>query len=1386
MNEENISNKIEKLDGTNYKTWKFNCKLLLMSKSLWEIVDGSKEAPAATEDAKVKQNFKSKQNQAYSIIALSISKDIQIFITCTNDPKKAWDILENQFSFVSITQLVRVYRKFYASSMVEGGSIMEHVTKMTQLAQDLREMGKDITSQEFAVVILGSLPSSYDMFVTSLNARGADDLDWESIKGALTEESTKIAEKSISNTVNEAFLSHEGDGQGNQQRDQYRSFSRQNRPNVSRGNNFRRGGNFRNSDNNNRNMDGVQMNQFGKCFSCGGTGHLARYCANNNYRNNNRSHEHGRLVELTNMVADNLIIHDDLALASSTQNQSISVEYCKEIALAVSDETNNSEWFIDSAASKHMTFNKSAMSNYSLFDKSDAHNVALGDGYVVQAEGKGEVKLLVRSKDKVVKLTLHNVLYVPNLSKNLLSVNSITEKGAGVYFDNSKCTLVKDDKSYEIGHAYKGKLYRLNTNLEEASVAQSLWHQRMGHMNTSYVEKLSNGNIAKGVSYDEKDVNCKPCTLGKMKKQPFPISTSKTSRVLELIHSDLCGPIQVDSKGGSKYFLTFTDDYSRFSTVYFLHSKSQVLSYYKNYVALMENQSGQRLLKIRTDNGGEYTSKEFFEYCKAMGEARDFTNPYTPEQNGVSERLNQTLVNCARTMMIHAGLPVSFWAEAIQCATYVKNRSPTTALCGKTPYEMWYGKVPDLSHMKVFGCKAYAYVPPEQRNKFDNVSVECIFVGYPEGTKGYRLFNVSSGKFIRSRNVKFYETEFFEWKGEMITTNHTDIFCEKGFKYFELEPNLNSLDMNTAEDDQCKGTEIQPEILIEDTEEEVRPEIQVEETETEPVERNETYEDKFLRETENLGKRKIHRPAKYDDYECNISPLLEEPKSIEAALSNENWGEAIRSEMSSLMRNETWSLVPRPVNKNVVGSKWIFKLKRNPDGSIERYKARLVAQGFTQVHGIDYNEVFSPVVKFTSIRTLFAFANDNNYEIHHMDVKTAYLNGELDHEIYMEQPEGFVDPLNPSFVCKLKKSIYGLKQSARCWNSAIDNFLRKNGYTSFDADECIFLKEVDGKFVIHVIYVDDLIPISNDKSMLEAEKDKLMRQFDMVDKGEISFILGMQVKRDRERGLLSISQPAYLETMLKKFKMENCNPISTPMECGMNYHKIKDSENRCNTTVYQQAIGSLTYAAITTRPDIVASVNCLSQFMSAPSSEHWSGIKRIFRYLKGTIDFGLLFRSNCNVLVGYSDSDWAGNFDTRRSTSGYAFYVGESLVSWSSRKQCTVAKSTTEAEYVALSSASQEAIWLRRLLNDLHYHNNSATIIYEDNQGAIELSKNSKHHNRTKHIDIAFHFIRERIATKEIDVIYCPTDMMIADIMTKALPRPKYERFRELLGVGAV
>ena len=402
-----------------------------------------------------------------------------------------------------------------------------------------------------------------------------------------------------------------------------------------------------------------------------------------------------------------------------------------------------------------------------------------------------------------------------------------------------------------------------------------------------------------------------------------------------------------------------------------------------------------------------------------------------------------------------------------------------------------------------------------------------------------------------------------------------------------------------------------------------------------------------------------------------------------------------------------------------------------------------------------------------------------------MDVTTAFLNGDLDYEIYMEQPKGFVDERYPTYVCKLKRSLYGLKQAARCWNHTLTQYLISEGYTKSNADECVYIKINERSFVILSLYVDDVIPISNDTEMLRNEKRKLMAKFKMVDNGDIHFVLGMQIKRDRQHRVLTISHPNYLSNVLKRFKMENCRPVSTPLEVGKKFHRTTDVDQVFHDIpLYQQAIGCLTYAATTTRPDIAAAISALSQYMSKPSVEHWIGVKRVLRYIQGTTNYGLRFSTDdSNVLVGYSDSDWAGDIDTRRSTSGYTFFIGKSLISWSSRKQETVAKSSTEAEYVALSGATQETIWLRRLLNDVRFDTSHPTIINEDNQGAIELSKNPKHHNRVKHIDIAYHFARERVASKEIEIVYCPTDSMIADVMTKGLSRDKFEKFCTLMGV---
>ena len=312
----------------------------------------------------------------------------------------------------------------------------------------------------------------------------------------------------------------------------------------------------------------------------------------------------------------------------------------------------------------------------------------------------------------------------------------------------------------------------------------------------------------------------------------------------------------------------------------------------------------------------------------------------------------------------------------------------------------------------------------------------------------------------------------------------------------------------------------------------------------------------------------------------------------------------MESEYFSLLKNDTLNLVPPPEGKSIVGSRWILKVKRDQDGGVDRFKATLVAQGYSQAKGVDYDKVFSPVARYTSVRSLLALANAHDLETHQMDVKTAFLNGSLDCEIYMSQPEGFVDPDRPNHVCKLKKSIYGLKQSARCWNITLDEYLKSVGYRKSNADECIYVKSVKEpnghiSFVILGVYVDDIIPVSNSPALLKAEKAALCERFEMTDLGEIHYLLGMSIKRDRESRTLTISQPNYLDKVLKKFGMANCKPVSTPLEPGRKFQQLSSSDEPFDVqTGYQQAIGCLTYISTVTRPDIAAAVGALSQYMS--------------------------------------------------------------------------------------------------------------------------------------------------------------------------------------------
>lgn len=1376
--------KIDKLNGKNYQSWKYNVKLVLMERGLWGFIEGLETAPAEGETTAVKNAYKLRSDKAYSLIALNVEKQLQIHISSTTDPRVAWETFQKQFESVSITQIVRLNRRFFAATMEEGADLMQHITYMTSLAEQLRELKEDISSKKFATTILGSLPESYDAFLTSLNARKADELDWETVSGLLTEEYMKRQEKIKKQESEDALFTK-----------RERSTNR-GRNHWSRGPS---GGRFSRQEQSQRDQQPTENNYGDKrqgvqCFRCDEFGHVARNCPRRPKRNEN----------------SNMAEEDGIALISSGPSPN-RMNKCHK-------------WFVDSAATKHMTHEKETLLDY--IEYKQPTNIYLGDNTVIHAKGEGTVKLSTTNSGRNVTLELHKVLFVPDLTKNLMSVPAMALMGAEIRFNQDTCVVLKDGKEFIIGNLINNKLYTVNTNefaqVSTTSTAPTLedWHCRLGHLNYNYVNQLLTKEMVDGMSYDadsKPNKECEACLRGKMKKEAFPKkSEHRATRPFELVHSDICGPMQVESKGGSKYMLTFKDDYSRYTTVYFVKHKSETLSKFQEYVNAVEKQTGQgiktlniyadedEVKTIRSDNGGEYNSKNFDKYCAEKGILHEFTNPYSPQQNGVAERLNRTIMESARSMLYKANLPLQFWAEACSVAVYLQNRSPTVALNNTTPFECLFKSKPDVSNLRVFGCVTYVHVPDSQRKKLDAKAHKAIFVGYPPGVKGYKLYDLEKGSFVISRNVKFFENRFDHFNDKM-SKSGTDHFLPI------------SSDVPQVLDEDPVGPEhIPPEVLIvpEAIEENpvvpehIPPEVLIEPENAEPVGaqngnveapvRRETYEDAFMEQVRQLGPvRQRRAPNKYADEDCLLTDSLtsdiDEPKSVEDALNGKHstqWREAMNSEYSSLLENETWELVPPPEDTNIVGSRWVLKVKRDEDGSIDRFKARLVAQGYSQTKGVDYDEVFSPVARYTSIRTLLALGNAHDLEIHQMDVKTAFLNGSLDCDIYMSQPEGFVDPNRPDYVCKLNKSIYGLKQSARCWNVTLDQYLQSAGYRKSDADGCIYTKtvrEASGRiiFVILGVYVDDIVPVSNDIELLNAEKAALCERFDMVDQGEIHYLLGMSIKRDRKSRTLTISQPAYLQKVVERFGMKNSKPVSTPLEHGKKFHKLDSNEEPFDVQTYQQAIGCLTHASTTTRPDIAVAVGMLAQYASEPSTDHWSGVKRVLRYINGTLNYGLKFTVNQEVpeLVAYADADWAGDIDTRRSTSGYVFQFGGCTVSWSSKRQPTVAKSSTEAEYVALSSATQEAVWLRRLMKDLGKTVDKSTTIYEDNQGAQELARNPKYHNRTKHIDICHHFVRERVVTNEVNVVYCPSEDMVADIMTKALSKYTYQRLRDMLGV---
>jgi len=1053
-------------------------------------------------------------------------------------------------------------------------------------------------------------------------------------------------------------------------------------------------------------------------------------------------------------------------------------------------------YIIDSGATKSITADYERLTNkrkyYGL--------VTYGDGQQLMAQYIGDIN------------GLEDFIYVPGCNIDLLSADSLSKQtGCKVMFDGEKgyVSLVKNlnDKYVEIiiGERCEDGLYRtfadfnitdlrnknsfillaqedisLRRTARQELLHNNLWRQlhiKLGHASITKIHSMREDRCVKHLFIPKNmptDFYCEACALGKAQKTPKPkINNDENASEIELnsfdkIYSDVGGPLIKSLGGGYRFYVLFIDKKSRFKWIYFLHSKDEVKDKFQLFQNKIRLEFGRTIGILKSDRGGEYLDGEFSMYLNKCGIIHETSAPYSQWQNGVAERANRTIKDMARTMLIAAKLPAALWSYAMEYAVYLSNRLPSKSLPDKmSPYQILFNRQSDLKNIHTFGCDVYIRVDDSIRTDLEPKSTLRYYLGLSSQSSDiFHIFNPISKRIGLSRDG-------YKFDDNMISIRSRS------------EIKLDNIDFILPKPDVIKIT---PENITSSS----NGPTNIPVNSVPVISNKEVIQNSDV--TNNRPKRIITENVLFKDYVS--AAIIEEDKSDEMISVDGNrsftlaevrqmpdWPEyekAMNLEMDAIILNDTWEDVDQlPDGRKPVGYVWVFTRKVHETPI--RYKARLCAQGFSQTHGFDYFETYSPVIRQTSIRVILSIAASENMHLHQMDVNTAFLNGDIDTEVYMKRPNELG---GKSKYVKLKKALYGLKQASRIWNTNIDKFMKQLGFKQSIVEPCIYIHGKGNAKVIVGLYVDDLIIASKSMDGINFIKNALTIQYSMKDLGILNTIIGIKVTRD-ENGI-SLDQEKYIDSIVDRFNLNDSYNTYVPMTNSVKFSADMELLNEKVTNLsiedvpYRQAVGALLYATQCTRPDIAFSVSKMSQFMNCYSAAHWQGVEQIIRYVKSTKNLRIRYTrdneiKNKNVLVGYSDADWASDIDTRKSQSGYVFYLNGGPISWASNKQTTVALSSVESEYIALSSATQELVYLRQLLEDIGYQQSDPTIIYEDNQGAILLADNHGiYSKRTKHIDVRHHYLRDIIKSGWLQVRHIPTERQNADILTKALVASKF------------
>ncbi|KAJ9538659.1 hypothetical protein OSB04_031392 [Centaurea solstitialis] len=1037
--------------------------------------------------------------------------------------------------------------------------------------------------------------------------------------------------------------------------------------------------------------------------------------------------------------------------------------------------------------------------------------------YVVRAEGF--VKLVDKRCLPIIgygsmtngEHVIKNVRYVEGLPFNLHSSSQFCDGGYLVKTFILGSNIEDEDGNVIIrarrnSHLYTTMFYAVPQQMEtvvflaKATKEESwLWHQRLSHQNFRDMNKLVSKHLVNGLPETRlsKDTLCSACEKGKMKKSSHPPKMeTNCHHPLDMLHMDLCGPMRVESLARKIYMLVLVDEYSRYTWLEFLRAKSDAADLIIAFIKRIQVLLGRQVKKLRSDNGTEFRNVKLQSFLEEVGISHNFSAVRTPQQNGVVERKNRTLVEAARSMIAHSGVPLSLWAEAVSTACYTQNRTLIVKRTGKTAYKMVNKRKPNIKFFRVFGCVCYLLNNRDDLGKFDAKSDESIFIGYSHNSATYRVYNKRTRSIFESRYVDFSETEMYS---DASPSSASSVFPE----LHTVSPPSTSCSTAVGE---ISSDSIEPVSVLNPitktesssntvNEETVLSPSQLSSTQPSPETAVEAVREQTVSTVLAPIPEVVPPPSPSRTYAevvqepCPETVLNTDPDAslLSSSIRDEN-DSRNNMEYDPIPHSRKWTRSHSTTN--IIGSPSAPVTTRSSKkdenlilfgGFLSQFEPTKTQDALSDPNweGIDYDETFAPVARIEAIRIFLAYAAHKNMKVFQMDVKCAFLNGELQEVVYVEQPEGFVDPKYPEHVYVLDKALYGLKQAPRAWYQTLTVYLLGSGYKKGTVDPTLFLRRSGNHLTVVQIYVDDIIFASTNPESCTEFEQIMKSRFQMSMMGELTFFFGLQVRQTPQR--IFINQSKYNLDILKRFDFTGPKSASTPMSTTFQLD-VDTSGNPVDQKVYRAILGSLLYLTAS-RPDIMFATCVCARFQCDPRESHLGAVKRILKYLKGTPNFGLWYPKDSGFeLTAFTDSDHAGCKLNRKSTSGACQFLGDKLVSWSSRKQNCVSLSTAEAEYVTAVCCCSQVLWMKIQLADYGYTMHRIPI-YCDSSSAIQIAANPVQHSRTKHIDIRYHFIKDHVEKGNVELFFVESERQIADLFTKAFDEKRHYYLLSKLGM---